>query len=190
MLAAARAALHANPREVSADAGYCTEANLLHLERHKIAGYVATGRARQAQAGPGPLTHTGRIAAMALKTRRARFRSRYRMRKMVVELVFGQIKSARTFRQFLLRGLNAVQGEWAMIATAHNLLNSTGQAHDFSAPSSPRAHNPPQRSPNPHYTDTLLGGPRSFLPMRPEGIGSCGPYSAWTRIGQTCCKAD
>jgi hypothetical protein len=59
---------------------------------------------------------------MALKIRRARFRSRYRLRKQVVEPVFGQIKSARGFRQFLLRGLEAVRGEWAMIAAAHNLL--------------------------------------------------------------------
>ena len=122
LLAATRAALHANPREVSADAGYCTEANLLHLERRKIAGYVATGRARHAQAGPDQRPQTGRVGAMALKIRLAGYRSRYRLRKQVVEPVFGQIKSARGFRQFLLRGLKAVQGEWAMVAAAHNLL--------------------------------------------------------------------
>jgi len=44
----------------------------------------------------------------------------YRLRKQVVEPVFGQIKQARGFRQFLLRGLNKVRGEWAMICTAHN----------------------------------------------------------------------
>jgi len=36
--------------------------------------------------------------------------------------VFGQIKQARGFRQFLLRGLEKVQGEWAMICLAHNIL--------------------------------------------------------------------
>lgn len=124
LLAAARGALKTNPKEVSADAGYCTQANLAHLERRRIAAYVATGRARDAQAGPAKAKRqrTPRIAAMALKIRRARYRSRYRLRKHVVEPVFGQIKSARGFRQFLLRGLKAVQGEWAMIATAHNLL--------------------------------------------------------------------
>jgi len=124
LLAAARAALKTNPKEVSADAGYCTEANLAHLERRKIAGYVATGRARDAQTGSDQATRrkTPRVAAMALKIRRARHRSRYRLRKQVVEPVFGQIKCARGFRQFFLRGLEAVQGEWAMIATAHNLL--------------------------------------------------------------------
>jgi hypothetical protein len=39
-----------------------------------------------------------------------------------VEPVFGQIKQARGFRQFLLRGVEKVHAEWAMICTAHNLL--------------------------------------------------------------------
>src|SRR5246127_1091649 len=53
--------------------------------------------------------------------KRAGYRSRYRLRKQIVEPVFGQIKQARGFRQFLLRGIEAVQAEWAMICTAHNL---------------------------------------------------------------------
>ena len=44
------------------------------------------------------------------------------LRKQVVEPVFGQIKQARGFRQFLMRGLDQVRGEWALICTAHNLL--------------------------------------------------------------------
>jgi hypothetical protein len=63
-----------------------------------------------------------RIAAMATKLRRAGRRSRYRLRKQIVEPVFGQIKHARGFRQFLLRGLQNVKAEWALICTAHNLL--------------------------------------------------------------------
>ena len=43
-------------------------------------------------------------------------------RKQIVEPVFGQIKQARGFRQFLLRGLDKVRAEWALICTAHNLL--------------------------------------------------------------------
>ena len=39
-----------------------------------------------------------------------------------VEPVFGQIKQGRGFRQFLLRGLEKVQGEWSLICTSHNLL--------------------------------------------------------------------
>ena len=55
------------------------------------------------------------------KLKRAGRRTRYRLRKQVVEPVFGQIKQARAFRQFLLRGIEKVQAEWALICTAHNL---------------------------------------------------------------------
>jgi len=47
------------------------------------------------------------------------------MRKYTVEPVFGQIKQARGFRQFLLRGIDKVQAEWALICTAHNLAKLT-----------------------------------------------------------------
>jgi hypothetical protein len=55
------------------------------------------------------------------KLKRAGWRSRYSLRKQVVEPVFGQIKQARGFRQFLLRGFDKVKAEWALICTAHNL---------------------------------------------------------------------
>jgi UDP-glucose 4-epimerase len=55
------------------------------------------------------------------KLKRAGWRSRYRLRKQVVEQVLGQIKQARAFRQFLLRGFDKVKAEWALIGTAHNL---------------------------------------------------------------------
>ncbi len=45
----------------------------------------------------------------------------YRLRKHVVEPVFGQIKQARGLRQFLLRGVETVRLEWALVCTAHNL---------------------------------------------------------------------
>src|SRR3954466_4849092 len=70
----------------------------------------------------GWLKNTPLMSAMAKRLKRAGRRSRYRLRKQVVELVFGQMKQARGFRQFLLRGLDQVRGEWAMICTAHNLL--------------------------------------------------------------------
>src|SRR5204862_7700518 len=57
----------------------------------------------------------------AKKDRRRRLRNTL-PRKQVVEPVFGQIKQARGFRQFLLRGIEKVRAEWAMICTAHNLL--------------------------------------------------------------------
>jgi hypothetical protein len=62
-----------------------------------------------------------RVRAGGLLAKADFWRSRYRLRKQIVEPVFGQIKEARGFRQFLLRGLAKVKAEWAMICTAHNL---------------------------------------------------------------------
>ncbi len=46
----------------------------------------------------------------------------YARRKAIVEPVLGQIKHARGFRQFLLRGVEKVQGEWSLVCTTHNIL--------------------------------------------------------------------
>ena len=46
----------------------------------------------------------------------------YARRKAIVEPVFGQIKQGRGVRQFLLRGMRKVRGEWALICTTHNVL--------------------------------------------------------------------
>jgi transposase len=120
LLDAVTANTEATPAEVSADSGYCSEANLADLAERGIRGYVATGRAKHPDGGEeqrrGPL-----VSAMRQRLRRAGQRSRYRLRKQVVEPVFGQIKGARGFRQFLLRGLEKVKHEWALICTAHNL---------------------------------------------------------------------
>ncbi len=59
---------------------------------------------------------------MAARVRRGGFRSRYRLRKQIVEPVNGQIKEARGFRRFSLRGLSKVRGEWSLVCAAHNLL--------------------------------------------------------------------
>ena len=108
------------PQEASADAGYCSEENLAALADRDVRAYIATGRAKhpaQINRKIGrPLTR-----AMRDKLKRAGWRSRYRLRKQVVEPVFGQIKQARNFRQFLLRGIENVTAEWTMICTAHNL---------------------------------------------------------------------
>ena len=131
LLADIRAALRTNPKEVSADAGYCDENNLAHLARRRIAAYLAPGRARHSQAnaaGPRRWPKRSRKAAMARKLKLAGRRSRYRLRKQIVEPVFGQIKHARGFRQFLLRGLDKVRAEWAMICTVHNILKLAGAA--------------------------------------------------------------
>jgi Transposase DDE domain len=64
----------------------------------------------------------GLTQAMRKKIADGGFETPYRLRKQIVEAVFGQIKQARGFRQFLLRGLANVRAEWAMICTAHNLV--------------------------------------------------------------------
>jgi hypothetical protein len=113
------------PEELSADAGYCSEANLEHLKRHAIRGYGATGRGHHDQPSAtrdrpaDPDSFTGQMQA---RLRRGGWRSRYRLRKIVAEPVIGQIKHARAFRQLLLRGLERARGEWSLMCTAHNLL--------------------------------------------------------------------
>ncbi len=111
-------------KEFSADAGYCSEGNLAVLARHHVDSYIATGRQHhhQSSATGRSRTQGTRVAAMRTKLARAGRRSRYRLRKSVVEPVFGQIKHARGFRQFMLRGLAKAQGEWSLICTVHNLL--------------------------------------------------------------------
>ncbi len=59
---------------------------------------------------------------MARKLRTPSSRQRYAKRKHIVEPVFGQMKQARGFRQFLLRGLNNVKAEWNLLCLTHNLL--------------------------------------------------------------------
>jgi transposase len=121
LLDGVEANLGRKPREASADAGFCSEANLAALGERGIEGYVAVARAKHPDKAKRKLLRP-LMQAMQKKLKRAGRRSRYRLRKQIVEPVFGQIKQARGFRQFLLRGIEKVQAEWAMICTAHNLL--------------------------------------------------------------------
>jgi len=133
--------------QLSADSGFCSEANLEGLEARGIDGYIATGRAKHAvgdaaesatpvataDAAAVPATSSEqstqesaepptRVEAMREKIRAGGHESPYRLRKQLPEPVFGQIKEGRGFRQFLLRGVEKVRGEWALVCTAHNLL--------------------------------------------------------------------
>jgi hypothetical protein len=108
------------------------KANLEALENRNIDAYVATGRARDAVAGPltgeaaqlspEPADEPTRVEAMRAKIKAGGHASHYRLRKQLPDPVFGQIKQARGFRQFLLRGLEKVRAEWAIVCTVHNLL--------------------------------------------------------------------
>lgn len=129
MLAHIRANTGRQARELSADAGYCSEHHLHALNRRHVRGYVATGRQKhgEASAAGARKTEPGtRVHAMSIRLRQAGHRSRYRLRKQVVEPVFGQIKQARGFRQFLLRGVSQVAGEWSLVCSAHNVLKLAG----------------------------------------------------------------
>jgi transposase len=113
--------------EVLADSGYCSEENLRQAAKKKIDLYVATEKTKHHQ--PAPPSPRGRIPKSATLVERMKRKLRtkagraiYAGRKTIVEPVFGQIKQARGFRQFLLRGVEKVRGEWALVCTTHNLL--------------------------------------------------------------------
>src|SRR6266853_2333877 len=120
------------PEAILADNGYCSEQNLEHLEsadepERKIEGFIATGKQKHgehrkpAQRGTLPKGAT-KVDRMKQKLRTKVGKAVYAARKCVVEPVFGQIKQARGFRQFLLRGKKKVKGEWALLCLAHNIL--------------------------------------------------------------------
>jgi transposase len=109
------------------DAGYYSEANTAALEARGIDPYVATER----------LKHNERLAAaprgripkdlsakqrMARKLRTKKGRQMYAKRKGMIEPIFGQLKQVLGFRQFSMRGLASMRGEWRLMATVHNLL--------------------------------------------------------------------
>ncbi|NOS76562.1 MAG: transposase [Nitrospira sp.] len=129
MLASIKANMGRQARELSADAGYCSEPNLSALARRHVRGYVATGRQQHgtpSATGRRKTVPRTRVHAMKIRLKRAGYRRRYRFRKQVVEPVFGQIKQARGFRQFLLWGLSQVAGEWSLLCSVHNMLKLVG----------------------------------------------------------------
>jgi hypothetical protein len=125
MLKQIRAQIGRQAKEISADAGYCSEYNLKQLSRRRIRAYIASRWQTNTNLKKGlkpPEKVQGYTRQMWQRLRRGGYRSRYRFRKQVVEPVFGQIKHARGFRQFLLRGRKKVSGEWSLLCTVHNLL--------------------------------------------------------------------
>lgn len=120
------------PEEILADSGYCSEKNLEGLEskdqpEQQIVGYIATERLKHGEykepcpRGPLPQGAT-RVDRMRRKLKTKVGKAVYAARKAIVEPVFGQIKQARGFRQFLLRGIEKVRREWAMVCLTHNIL--------------------------------------------------------------------
>jgi len=114
------------PKELSADAGYFSQDNLRWL-KGKTDAYIPGEKVKH-NCTPEPAPK-GRIPVdlplpdrMRRKLRTKAGWKKYGLRKQTVEPVFGQIKEIRSFRRFLLRGLEKVRGEWLLLCLTHNIL--------------------------------------------------------------------
>ena len=128
------------PDDILADSGYCSEKNLEALDseenpERRVDGYIATERQKHDEykescpKGPLPKEAT-RVDRMRRKLRTKAGKAVYAARKAIVEPVFGQIKQARGFRQFLLRGIDKVRGEWSLVCLTHNILKMYRVCHE------------------------------------------------------------
>jgi hypothetical protein len=114
----------------TADAGYFSEEQVNDERVKGIDLYIATGKQKHGQPEPAAAADPGAPAAgpdsaaekMKQKLKTETGQALYKMRKAIVEPVFGQIKAARGIRAFLLRGLEQTQAEWKLICATHNLL--------------------------------------------------------------------
>lgn len=110
------------PEAVLADAGYWSEGAVRDEKLKGIELLVSPdgGRGKSAVASNAPQSETAQ--RMREKLQSSEGRGLYRLRKTIVEPVFGYIKQQRGLRRFLLRGLRKVNGEWLLICLTHNLL--------------------------------------------------------------------
>jgi len=120
--------LGAKPEAASADTGYWSETQVSDERLGGIALYVATSKQKHGEAEetteqpPAPGDQESPLETMTKKLKSAAGRAIYKMRKAIVEPVFGQIKEWRRFRRFSLRGKDQVKAEWKLICLTHNLL--------------------------------------------------------------------
>jgi transposase len=126
MIALIAANLKQKPEKVSADTGYFSEANVTDEQVKDVDLYVATGRDKhgdvvETSSDPPPPGASPK-EAMREKLRTEAGRTVYKMRKAIVEPVFGQIKEQRGFRRFSLRGKENVGREWKLVCAVSNLL--------------------------------------------------------------------
>jgi transposase len=113
------------PTTFITDAGYWSEANAKACTARGADPHIATGRQKHGQPPPptrGPMPKDlDEKGKMARKLRNKKGREIYARRKTIVEPVFGQTKECRGLRRFLLRGLEKVNGEWALWGLTHNI---------------------------------------------------------------------
>lgn len=114
--------------DLLADTGFCSKGNIAACEKAKIEPFIAVAREdhhpgwRERFSEPEPLdVDATPLKRMAHKLKTQSGRKAYALRKQTVEPVFGIIKSVMGFRQFLLRGLKKVTGEWTLACLAWNL---------------------------------------------------------------------
>ena len=117
-----------NVEHLLADNGYFSAANVEHCVKAKIEPMFAAGRDRHHPhwqdrfTEPAPLSEpASAVDRMKYRLKTIQGRKLYGLRKQTVEPVFGIIKSVMGFRQFLLRGLPSVRGEWNLVAMAWNI---------------------------------------------------------------------
>jgi transposase len=110
------------------DSGYFSATAVADLEALGLDPYMAVERHKHhalgtavAEVVPVPVKESAQ-EKMKAKLRTAHGRAVYGLRKGVVEPVFGQIKAARGFRRFSLRGLEKIRNEWRLVCLTHNLL--------------------------------------------------------------------
>ena len=111
-----------------ADNGYFSAANVTACESANIAPLIATGRevhhlslAERFACTPAAPQDPTPVQVMAHRLKTPEGKRLYALRKQVAEPVFGIIKSVLGFRQFLLRGLDRVRGEWSLVTMAWNM---------------------------------------------------------------------
>lgn len=124
------------PKALSCDSGYYSEANVEFLETKLIEPLIPPDKKKhtEAEAPPPrgrPPKHLSKSERMRRKMNTKRCREKYKLRKEIVEPIFGQIKHIRSFRRFSLRGLAEVRSEWRLICTTHNLLKLFRSGYTF-----------------------------------------------------------
>jgi transposase len=116
------------PQFLLADNGYFSEANVSRCVTAKIAPLISLGRERHHLGwkerfgeDPPPPENPSPLEAMAHRLATREGKRLYALRKQIPEPVFGIIKSVMGFRQFSLRGLHKVKGEWNLVTLAWNV---------------------------------------------------------------------
>jgi hypothetical protein len=126
MLEQVRQNLGRLPNRLTADAGYMSDDNANYCEKLNVDAYISVRREKHAEQGDcsaeGPPNEKPAWAKMRAKLQTPDGKLIYARRKAIVEPVFGQVKEARDFRRFSMRGLTKVRSEWTLICLCSNLL--------------------------------------------------------------------